>query len=90
MPSFVLLQCLLLALYLHHRSNISKLSSSGISELTHVQRADSLDGVIGSQANPMRDRLVLLGSDGESSFRSEGLLGRLIDMQIDGVSYINA
>jgi len=49
-----------------------------------------LDGIIGSQANPMRDRLVLLGSDGESSFRSEGLLGRLIDMQIDGVSDINA
>jgi hypothetical protein len=38
----------------------------------------------------MRDRLVLLGSDSQSSFRSEGLLGRLIDMEIDGASDINA
>lgn len=67
MPSLVLRQCLLLALYLNTDDKI----------ITESVGSKIPDSVISLQADPVRNGLVLLLLDSKGSLGSEGLVRRL-------------
>ena len=88
-PNFVLLQCLLLALYLQPADSLSKVLPKDLMwhfcivryhmscTAMYTGKAVVPDFVTRSEPDPLRDRSVLLGLLGQDPFDLEGFLRRL-------------
>lgn len=89
-PNFVLLQCLLLALYLQPADSLSKVLPNRLLCRHHVLciavykgRAVVPDFVTRPEPDPLRDRSVLLGLLGQDPLDLEGFLRRLQQSKMD-------